>query len=166
MDSERGFTLLELVIAVAIAGILAAVAVPGYHAMTDRVRGAATLENMHAFRVAVEGCAAASDSGTYPGSAAEVAAQLAPGFANPFDGGQGEHRAWEDLGPRSASARPHPGIVRYASSDGGAGYEISAWGAHAPVGGTLNAPPAPGAGAGGGAKSGPGRGRHGPAATR
>jgi len=53
-NRQRGFTLVELVIAVAVIGILAAIAVPAYTAYVQRGKIAAALGDLGAVRVRLE----------------------------------------------------------------------------------------------------------------
>src|SRR5579863_1000247 len=55
--NQRGFTLIELMIVVAIIGILAAIAVPSYQNYTNRAKFSEVVQATAPFKLAVEVCA-------------------------------------------------------------------------------------------------------------
>lgn len=93
LRSNKGFTLIELMIVVVIIGILAAIAIPNFMGMTNRAKVAQVKSTMHTVQVTVEDFST-RNNGQYPAGAATTTAdgaltfaQLLPGAAmpnNPF----------------------------------------------------------------------------------
>lgn len=56
MNAQKGFTLIELMIVVAIIGILAAVAVPSYQSYTTKARFTEVITAVSPYKIGVEEC--------------------------------------------------------------------------------------------------------------
>jgi type IV pilus assembly protein PilA len=115
--SQKGFTLIELMIVVVIIGILAAIAIPNFIAMQDRAKEGSTKANMHTLQLAAEDYGVAND-GAYADDAATFctgAGNRLPGnFKNPFNAAAiaYENRAVFTQPPTSALA----GVTSYCDS--------------------------------------------------
>ena len=116
MKRQTGFTLVELMIVVAILGVLAAISIPNFIAMQDRAKEGVTRANMHTFQVTAEDYGV-QNNGFYADDAALIAPLLpVVNFENPFSHLPGDGESWEDRGSVLSPSTPKPGITSYADS--------------------------------------------------
>ncbi len=87
--NRAGFSLVELMVVVCVVGILSAIAIPNYIAMTSRAKEAGVKSNTYMAQLVAEDFAVAHD-GTYPTLAELINVALWPGGValptNPFTG--------------------------------------------------------------------------------
>lgn len=118
--TQKGFTLIELMIVVVIIGILAAIAIPNFISMQNRAKEGSTKANMHTFQLAAEDYVVTND-GACSDDVAQIASRLqlnGANFKNPFSKAVGDGGAYEYQGtwatPLATSGVA--GIVSYGDS--------------------------------------------------
>ncbi len=86
MKKQGGFTLIELMIVVAIIGILAAIAVPQYQQYTKKARFTEVTQSTQTRKVEVEVCVQkTADVTQCDGGKNDISADVASGFSNIVD---------------------------------------------------------------------------------
>ena len=122
LRTQKGFTLIELMIVVVIIGILAAIAIPNFIAMQNRAKEGSVKANMHTLQLAAEDYGVQND-GVYAADAeaagaAGLGALLPSSFKNPFTGGTAADNAYENrtVYGSATGIGAVKGIVSYADS--------------------------------------------------
>jgi prepilin-type N-terminal cleavage/methylation domain-containing protein len=101
--SRRGFTLIELIVVMAIVALLISIAAPRYYASVDRARENSLRSSLAVMRHAIDQYAA--DRGRYPETLDELV-QSRYLRAVPEDPVSGRHDAWVSVDPPPDSAIP------------------------------------------------------------
>lgn len=84
MNAQKGFTLIELMIVVAIIGILAAIAIPAYQDYTVRTKWASNVADVEGLKTAIKTCLNdQANDGSQCDTLAELQAYDFPGTALP-----------------------------------------------------------------------------------
>jgi prepilin-type N-terminal cleavage/methylation domain-containing protein len=134
MKRGAGFTLVELMIVVAVIGTLAAVAIPNFFSLQARSKEAGVKANMHTFQISTEDYGVLN-GGYYP-SVGSVVVPLMPGgngnFKNSFSGLTGNGVAWEDRASYDAPSSVIPGITSYSDSNNFT-YNVKGYGKTGPI---------------------------------
>lgn len=117
-NTERSFTLVELMVVVVIIGIIAAIAIPNFVKITDKAREGAVRSNMHTVQVVVESYIV-DHPGRYPNNSATIIAldELPMRFDNPFNS---SNPALQDHGNDDVE-----GVVEYLSESPNGTYTIT-----------------------------------------
>ena len=128
-----GFTLIELMVVVAVIGVLTAIAVPNYITLRNRALEASVKSNMHSVHMAVEEYATLSE-GIYPGDLDTRVNQVNPDIGGNIGNFSLAGGVRVPPFPNNALLRPHPGFKNpYRASDNVVDNLLMAFPPHPPL---------------------------------
>lgn len=123
----RAFTLIELIVVLAIVGLLASIVAPRYHRSVDNAREASLRTSLQVMRDAIDKYV--GDTGQYPASMTVLVQQ---GYIRqmPIDPMTGQRDSWQMLPPRPEDAMGTSGVADIRSGAKGRAQDgtlFSAW---------------------------------------